>query len=110
MFGNLAQTATSNPDGDAFTTEEEFQAGTHPNQGGSELKLVEPTITGDTVTLTWPAVATRRYKIRSAPTPSGPWAEVADLNPPVISGGMATWTTPAPPDRRYYQIETVFLP
>ncbi|MFO1528571.1 MAG: FG-GAP-like repeat-containing protein [Kiritimatiellia bacterium] len=110
MFGNLAQTATSNPDGDAFTTLDEFKAGTHPNQGGSELKLVEPTISGDTVTLTWPAVATRRYKIRSAATPSGPWTEVADLNPPVISAGMASWTTPAPPDRRYYQIETVFLP
>ena len=110
-LGGLSFDGASNPDGDAFSTAQEFQAGTHPNQGGSELKLVDPTITGDTLTLTWPAVATRQYNIRSAATLNGEWmTEDLATNPPVISGGMATWTTPAPADRRYYQIETVFLP
>jgi hypothetical protein len=106
----LAQTGTGNADGDAFSNDQEFRAGTHPNQVGSELRVVEPEIVGNVLTLRWPASANRRYQVYSAPDPSGPWTLEADLNPPVISSGHATWMAPAPAGRRYYQVQTNFLP
>ena len=63
-FGNLAQSATDNPDDDRFPNHDEFLTGTSPNDAASQLAF--STLTsgpGTDFHLTFPSVRDSSYKI-----------------------------------------------
>jgi hypothetical protein len=52
------------------------------------------------VRLAWPASATAKYGIQSAPTPAGPWSPVQDLLLP----GMQEVMVPASEESRFFRL------
>ena len=75
-FGNLARTAADDPDGDAQSNATEFLTGTDPANGASLFAAAIVSPVADKVTLAWPSVPGRIYRIESSPSPSGPWTSL----------------------------------
>lgn len=69
-FGTLTNAPTGDPDGDGATTRDEFQAGTHPNQGASVLRVLN--LDHHQAQLSWPAAPYGRYMVQEADAPHPP--------------------------------------
>jgi hypothetical protein len=67
-FGNLAQGAGGDPDGDGMSNRDEYLAGTDPTDGTSKLVITAfNTPSGGTFpNLTWKSVLTRQYRIQKS--------------------------------------------
>jgi subtilisin family serine protease len=104
-FGNLAQAATDNPDGDNFPNLEEFLTGTAPTNAASQLAFSNLTAgPGPNFHLTFPSVMDSSYKIDrsddlttwqtlASPVPgTGSSIEINDSSPP------------SPARKRFYRI------
>jgi hypothetical protein len=77
-----------------------FQSGalTVPGLAWPRVTVIPST---SALTLSWPA-SDSSFTLESAPTVLGPWTPVAQ--PPAISAGTATVTTPAPTGTAYYRL------
>jgi hypothetical protein len=93
--GNAAH--TGDPEGDGWRNADEFGAGTSPTDGTSLLKVTAIARAGDSVEITFPAVAGKSYRVeKSATLIGGSWQTVEDNiagtgNPVlvVVAGGLA---------------------
>ncbi len=78
-FGNLASTATDDPDGDGQSNAVEFATGTLPLSGSSLFAATASNSGAGTLTLGWPSVPGKIYRIESGPAPGGPWSPLTTV-------------------------------
>jgi hypothetical protein len=98
-------------DGDGFSNEEEFLAGTDPDDAASFLQILEIEDTGDIV-IRFNAVENRSYTVEYRDEAhTGDWQSLAEV--PAISAGSTairpvsvTNTKPIPTGSRYYRVVT----
>jgi hypothetical protein len=106
-FGDLSFDGISDPDGDGASNLAEFIAGTSPKNAGSVLRL-SPATDGARLTLTWPTVAGRRYRLRvSDSLAPASWREATEV---VTGTGTAMNFAEAAADgasERFYQVVVV---
>ena len=89
-FGTAANTGTAadnaDPDGDGANNASEYAAGTDPNGSGSVFKIISIALAanggGNDVTVSFPSVAGRTYRVESSASLTSPsWSPVADNLP-----------------------------
>jgi len=80
----------ADPDGDGFTNDREFAAGTDPKSASSLLRLLTISVTQGQATVGWQSVANKNYVIEAASAVEGPWFSVGA---PVSSSGTSTQTS-----------------
>jgi autotransporter-associated beta strand protein len=78
-FGNLARTAEGDEDGDGQSNGSEFLTGTLPANGASIFAASVTPSGANRITLTWPSVPGKTYRIESSSSPSGPWTTVSSV-------------------------------
>jgi hypothetical protein len=79
-FGNLAKNASDDPDGDGQSNAVEFLAGTLPNNGASAFTATAVPAGANRMTLGWPSVPGKIYRIESSAAPAGPWNSLMSVN------------------------------
>ncbi len=72
-------------DGDGQTNAQESGAGTDPNSPSDAIAVTDMNVSGTTLTLTWPSVVGKRYKIQSTTTIANA-ASWTDLSPAYLEG------------------------
>ena len=107
-FGNLAQTANGDADGDGMTNLQEFLAGTNPKDAASRLTatLSRP-IPADPFTLTWPSVPGKNYTLLYQTTLGGAWQTLTTV-PAAVSPATSTSysdATSAGVGQRFYKVQ-----
>jgi hypothetical protein len=92
-------------DEDGHTSGEEYRAGTHPNQVSNVLRLAQVAASPTGWVMRFPTVVNRTYLVQTAPSPTGPWTEIAAWP------GTGDWieqALPPPPEtpgRGYARVE-----
>jgi hypothetical protein len=109
-FGTTNVDADADADGDGMSNEQEYLAGTDPNDAGSNLKITGYTIQpgGTNVSLTWNSMATRFYRVQKSPDLSGTnWTDsglgIISPNPVATTGNF----TDAAAAVRFYRVKVV---
>ncbi len=92
FFGDTTSTVDSvDSDGDGMSNLEEFLAGTDPSDAGSAYPGATITpASGSDLTLAWPTIVGRRYRMIEKDSPTGSGAEIYNV---VGNGGVMTHTT-----------------
>jgi hypothetical protein len=107
----LTEGATADGDGDGQSNAVEFTAGTDPRRPTSSLRLTSFAKSGaGSLTLRWPGVGGRIYRVFRSPHPTeGPWTKVS----PNLTGTGAEMSfedsDPVIGERAFYRLE-VSLP
>jgi hypothetical protein len=102
--------ANSDPDGDGVSTLEEFLAGTDPRNATSALRLRLEVAADGTVTLRFPAVAGRTYRVAQAAAANGAgWQTLSEV-PATTADGEITVTDNTPPEQRPARLYRVITP
>jgi hypothetical protein len=102
--------AGTDPDGDGVSTLEEFLAGTDPRNATSVLRLRLEVAADGAVTLRFPAVAGRTYRVAYAAAASGAvWQTLSEVPAPTADGEI-TVTDNTPPDQRPARLYRVITP
>ncbi len=100
-------------DGDGSPNLQEFLAGTDPLSASSALRLRLSVAPDGTVTLRFPAIAGRSYRLAHAAEPgTSDWQDLATV-PAVAADGEVTLTDATPPElrpTRFYRISTPAIP
>lgn len=94
-------------DGDRFTNEHEFAAGTDPKSASSLLRILTISVTQGQASVGWQSVVNKRYVIEAASGIEGPWLSVGA---PVSSSGTSTQTSvdrTAAETLKYYRVRVV---
>ena len=102
VFGNLGQTATTDPDADGLNNYAEWRMRTLPSDPASVLRLSPAAAT----TLSWPTLPGVVYRVWRAEALSGPWNAIG--TPITGDGNPLPWQDPSPPlpgMRIYYRVE-----
>ena len=106
QFGNLAQTANGDYDGDGFSNLDEFYARTVANNASSSLSLRSRVSTPGVGTVTWPAVPESMYRIwRSTNLVTGSWMPLEPVYHPANSGLTMQWDSAIDSHQQFYQVE-----
>jgi hypothetical protein len=96
FFGTPVE-PTADPDGDGYTTAQEYVMGTRPTDGGSHLQLSSEATNGTAVITFWPYLGNRTYELLARPQlNTGSWQPVpAESLVPTLTGqGRYTFSTP----------------
>jgi hypothetical protein len=97
-------TGNADSDGDGVKNSDEFVAGTDPLSAASYLRVNKMTNSlPGTVTIQWPSIAGKRYRISSAKTPAGSWTNISDFLP--ATPPLNTYTGAASQTTSVYRIE-----
>jgi hypothetical protein len=102
------QGAGGDPDGDGLTNWEEFQAGTHPNDASSYLRVESIAESGGEARIRFRAVAGRSYSIMYRPAVgAGVWLKLVDIPVQVLTTEIEVPDSGAgPAGERYYRLVT----
>lgn len=105
-LGNPGYGAADDPDGDGQSNAIEFATGTHPGDGGSRFAATAVSAGPNRISLAWPSVPGKTYRIESGSSPAGPWTTL--LGVPGADSPAATTTrtidTPPGDGSRFYRI------
>jgi hypothetical protein len=108
-FGNLEQDGDDDFDGDGMSNLAEFIAGTDPTQASSVLRFLTANREGDgTVTLSWSAVAGRRYHVEFKNDLAESHWSVLPETPVIESIARQTDTGAAQYRQRFYRIAVAY--
>jgi Bacterial TSP3 repeat len=109
-FGGLGATSSTDADGDGASNQQEYLAGTNPNNTTDVLRITDQAFAngGTTVTLQWNSVATRNYRLQKTTTlPATIWSDSGlGLVPPAGAATAATFTDTFAP-ARYYRVQAI---
>jgi hypothetical protein len=99
---NILSAPDADADGDGLTTLQEYRAGTNPNDVGSLLALSGKSGVS-AITLTWPTVAGKSYRLESSPTlVNGTWTVVEQGI--VGNGGSMQRSRPLDSTARFFRV------
>jgi hypothetical protein len=104
--------ATDDPDGDGYTTAEEYWSGTDPLDSSSVLRIMQSEIVGSNVRLTWehakvdPAIPPIRIQRRNSLT-TGDWEYVDEKSP---ADGTNSWGEALLFPRAFYRLVRPDIP
>ena len=102
--------ASADSDGDGFTNMQEYALGTDPKSAASTFKVAEMTRSGNSLTITWPSVAGKRYQVQTAPQLSaGAWQNAGDVLAPSVSG-ISSVTVSVSADAPACFVRVILLP
>ncbi len=101
--------AGSDPDGDGFTNLQEYQAGTHPNNGTSFLKVMQPAISGNVFTLQFLAASNHTYSVLHKASLSDLWQKLTDI-PSQPADQIVSVTNAISGGARFFRIVTPSQP
>lgn len=105
-FGGLTQSASGDYDGDGQSNATEFATGTHPGDGGSRFAATAVSAGTNRISLSWPSVPGKTYRVESGSSPAGPWTTL--LAVPGADSPAATTTrtidTPPAAGSQFYRI------
>jgi uncharacterized protein (DUF1800 family) len=87
-FGASGMAASADTDGDGRTNAQEAGAGTDPRSPSDTVRISGMQVSGSEMTLRWPSVAGKRYKVQSTTTLSNP-GSWADATPSFLEGSGA---------------------
>jgi hypothetical protein len=83
--------AANDPDGDGFTSAQEYSLGTDPMDAGSSFKTGTLSRFGNNVTITWSSVSGKTYQVQKrASLSSGTWT---DVGLPMTASGSSSSAT-----------------
>jgi hypothetical protein len=107
-FGTTANSGiaadSADPDGDGLTNAQEFAAGTNPIDPSSTLRVNQIASSGSDMTVSFPSISGKSYRVDRADVQSGPWSAVQDN----IAGTGGTVqvidTNAAAQKRRFYRV------
>jgi len=110
-FGSTNVNANADPTGKGMTIEQDYLAGTDPNNVNSVLRITSESFSsgGTDATLTWDSVPTRYYYILKTPSLSSPdWVDsgLGLVSPSAESTTTAGFTDTNAP-MRFYRVEAV---
>jgi len=108
-FGSAANSGigadTEDPDKDGFTNQEEYAAGTNPRAAGDYLKVLNPTVSGTTFTVTVAGKAGRTYTLqRTTNLATGTWGTVATRGPQASDIDVQLADPAIPAGAAYYRV------
>ena len=110
-FGNLTNTAAGDADGDGFSNEDEYLAGSQATNAASSLRIEELGRLADDVTVEWQSVPYGRYRVLTATNLSnGAGWTVLGTNLNLELGTISTFTNAGGGvrDRAFYRVELVY--
>jgi hypothetical protein len=96
--------ATADKDGDGQSNRSEWLSGTLPSDPASTFKVSTTTASGTDITITWPAVAGRRYNVATTTALGGTWTVI---NAAALTTGSYTHIGGAGGAARFYRVEIV---
>jgi hypothetical protein len=102
----------ADPDGDFFSNQQEFIAGTNPRDASSYLHVQTVTPEGSDFVITFEAVGDKSYSIQARDSAdSGDWERVIDLSPQGTTRSLDVLDpVMANKSRRFYRIVTPLVP
>jgi fibronectin type 3 domain-containing protein len=108
-FGTIENAAAAadgaDPDGDAWTNEQEYISGTDPTDPSSMLHIAQMRAEGDDMVVTFPTESGRTYRLEASATLlEGSWETVAEEIPGTGEVIQVTDTGAASAARRFYRI------
>ena len=102
-FGDpMAANPAGDNDNDGANNLTEQGADTHPTQGTSVLKLLNASVAGGQVTLTWQGGVSAKQFVQTAASPTGGWSDIHTNLPPTALTNSAA--LPAPASAAYFRI------
>lgn len=96
--------ASADPDGDGQNNQQEFLAGTLPNDASSVLSLTITMLTKDSALLRWPSVPSRNYALQASDNLSNDWTSIASFPAPSSPITEIQHIVPRIGSRRYFRI------
>lgn len=106
-FGGTTADPTADPDHDGMTNQQEFRAGTNPNQASSALSLSTVTSAGDRITLQWPAVIGKSYQLQfRTDLTSGAWTDLGPVQV-AFSNALTYQVPPGSSPAAFFRIKLV---
>jgi hypothetical protein len=107
-FGNLNQNGTGDPDGDGQSNAAEQFAGTAPNDGNSVLAVTNVSRTGTNYSVTFNAVAGKKYAAEYATELNGQWIGIPGTLTATGASETLNGALPTPtPGRIFIRIRAV---
>ncbi len=108
-FGTTANTGSSadtfDADGDGNTNQDEYAAGTNPNNPTDVFKVLTSTRTATTFTVTAAGKAARSYVLeRRASLATGSWSTVTSIGPIASDSPVNLTDSSPPPNTGFYRI------
>jgi len=97
---------SSDPDGDGFSNEQEFRAGTNPKDANSVLRILSLSVGPTQTTVGWSSISNKQYVIEAATNALGPWSASDPLTGAGTTLQSTTGYNPADP-RKFYRIRVL---
>jgi hypothetical protein len=102
-----ARVANLDFDMDGFTNAQEHALGTDPSSAASRFMVHPPERNGSNITISWPAVSGKTYRIQSKSDLSAPWVDVGSAFTANSSNGTQTIPIPDGATKQFYRIRLV---
>ena len=90
---NSVTSPTEDADGDGANNLAEYAAGTNPNDNASAFRITQIARTPTQVSLTFPGVPGRSYRVVASAALNGGWTNVGDILPPASAGSITYQVT-----------------
>jgi hypothetical protein len=107
---NSARVADADHDKDGFTNAQEHALGTDPTSAASRFMAHTPERTGNNVTINWPAVSGKTYRVQAKSDLTSPWVDVGSAFTANSTNGTQTIPIPEGASKQFYRIRLVTEP
>jgi hypothetical protein len=102
-----ARVADADHDKDGFTNAQEHALGTDPSSAASRFMVHPPERNGSNITINWPAVSGKTYRIQSKSDLTATWEDVGSAFTANSTNGTQTIPIPDGATKQFYRIRLV---